>query len=400
MPSVVFTGISNGNTALLNDIAAHLTTTALGAEVVLAANNVGDGGVNNLKFKTTSAPQLINCVATSATQFTVSGTATGSLGIATVGTEFDHAQIAFTIDAGATPFASGDTIAITTKAWTENKVELGGVLLNTTGGVAPNNVTGVETRYLQGPGLAGIDSIYVNISSYNIVGTDVYNWTLHGATNFDDLSTVNNQPGASRTTVLALWQNSIQYWLIANGRRFILICKVSGFMFSAYCGFILPYGTNSEYPYPLMIAGNTTNMANRHSVAGYAISNFWVPVPLSSRYRKADGVWVDVASRTSGGNATNIFNSAAERNILTLYNQALNVSSNIDGSYSLLQPQLILKNINGGWFEGVLDGLQWVSGFANASEDTVQPIGYVNEFLIVQNASRTVNSEFAAIELG
>jgi flagellar hook protein FlgE len=52
--------------------------------------------------------------ATSATQFTVTGSVTGALGTATVGTPFTSSQLNFTIAAGSTAFAAGDTITVPT----------------------------------------------------------------------------------------------------------------------------------------------------------------------------------------------------------------------------------------------------------------------------------------------
>lgn len=53
-------------------------------------------------------PEQISVIFSSATQFTVEGSASGTLGFGTVGSAFSSSAVSFTVSAGATPFAAGD----------------------------------------------------------------------------------------------------------------------------------------------------------------------------------------------------------------------------------------------------------------------------------------------------
>jgi flagellar hook protein FlgE len=82
------------------------------------APNVGNGTLTGLTPTSGSIPQTITMTATSATQFSVVGSVSGALGTATVGTPFTSGQLNFTIAAGSTAFATGDTITVPTTPFT------------------------------------------------------------------------------------------------------------------------------------------------------------------------------------------------------------------------------------------------------------------------------------------
>lgn len=394
MSSVVFQGVATSNQDLFDRIRSHLTSTSLGASVVAAGGNTGNGGVSLIKFKTTSTPQTFTLVCTATAvdsgTFSVTGSTSGALGNATVGTAFTSTQIDLTISDGAIDFAIGDTFTLVAVPWVENKIES----IAGSGGY-----TGERISYLKGPGLSNNDNIYINMRVFDHTGNDTHTFGIQGATNFDTNETYAQQPGVSPEVFATLWQNSIDYWLIANGRRFIVIAKIASTFICFYCGFILPYGTSSEYPYPLHISGNTSTV-QRYSITNYSLSNFWDPYLNSAYYRDLDGSWAPVTNITSSNGAH--VNNSNSYNSITPYDTGLqNIGNNADGSYGLIQPQLRIKaNTTNDRLEGVFEGLQYISGFNNTSEDTVQIAGYDNDFLIIQNVYRTDFASFAAIELG
>lgn len=140
-------------------------------------------------------------------------------------------------------------------------------------------VNGEQERYLRGPGLSGTDNIHVNIRTVTIPDWTVANWELQGATSFDNGQTFENQPGANPTSVVdnirlaptffLTATTTINYTFIANGRRFIVIAQFRDFVVSMYAGFILPYASPAEYPYPLLIAGSS----HLTRVSQYLIAN-------------------------------------------------------------------------------------------------------------------------------
>ncbi|HUV85085.1 MAG TPA: hypothetical protein VMV86_05200, partial [Methanosarcinales archaeon] len=110
---------------------------------------------------------------------------------------------------------------------------------------------------MNGPGLAGTDEIYVGIQCEESVSDDYYNWKLMGCTGYSSGSTFLNQPSCTqgRLPRMLLWDQSMPYWFVGNGRRCIVVAKVSSVYECMYLGFGLPYGLPSEYPYPMVVGG-------------------------------------------------------------------------------------------------------------------------------------------------
>jgi hypothetical protein len=98
--------------------------------------------------------------------------------------------------------------------------------------VIGTSLTGnMRALYLNGPGLSGQDNVHVNILQYQWTG-NFQNWAMSGATAFDTNQSFENQPGVLVYTtslpIFVLTSADIDYWIIANGRRFILICEIGG----------------------------------------------------------------------------------------------------------------------------------------------------------------------------
>ncbi len=100
--------VFNGNGVLTATTAPTAGTPSYGAL------NVGNGTISGVIAGAAAVAETITMTATSATTFTVTGSKSGLLGTATVGTPFTSGQIGFTINAGSTPFAAGDTVSVTT----------------------------------------------------------------------------------------------------------------------------------------------------------------------------------------------------------------------------------------------------------------------------------------------
>lgn len=109
-----------------------------------------------------------------------------------------------------------------------------------------------------GPG-SGSDQIFVGIQTYSNVG--YYNWKLAGFTGYSPGITFANQPGVTngKWPRMLMWNSTIKYWFVANGRRFIVVARTStGIYECCYGGFALPYGLPTQFSYPLVIGGSST----------------------------------------------------------------------------------------------------------------------------------------------
>jgi flagellar hook protein FlgE len=108
------TGVLSTGTLTFNGNGTLIGTGGGAGTAVYGTGNVGNGTVTGLGVSASSVPQTITMTATSATQFTVTGSVSGALGTATVGTPFTSGQLDFTIASGSTAFAAGDTITVPT----------------------------------------------------------------------------------------------------------------------------------------------------------------------------------------------------------------------------------------------------------------------------------------------
>jgi len=258
---------------------------------------------------------------------------------------------------------------------------------------------------LQGEGLAGLDEIFVGIKTYYDAPGDYYNWRLQGYTGYSAGLTFDTQPGAITTEVsqnycprLCLWNSSIPYWFIANGRRFIVIAKVSTVYQVLYMGFIRAYATPGQYPYPLAIGGSSNAQSgNRWSIQN-AVNVGACPMPVGNyagtatlRLRDQSGAWQGIRNNTGvlytwpyAGSGL----SAAHANPET-------IREGIDGTYPLLP--VILHSSSPTQIYGELEGIFHVSGFNNAAENLVVDSGS-DEHLVVQDVYRTgINNYFAVL---
>lgn len=107
------------------DLAAKLHTflTAKGSGFGLAYAGVGNGTLTGYRGGASAVAETFTIAATSSTSFTVTGSVSGSIGPATVGTPFAHAKVEFLLTAGGTAFVAGDTWTLSTAPkWTALRV--------------------------------------------------------------------------------------------------------------------------------------------------------------------------------------------------------------------------------------------------------------------------------------
>jgi hypothetical protein len=161
---------------------------------------------------------------------------------------------------------------------------------------------------LRGEDVSGIGNIYVHLIYRAQTILDVYGFELEGSAGYlpgSDVKQFGQNPQNSyrdtgtTTSVIVrtpLHNNPIQYWLTASPRRFMGAFRHNDRWGGLYCGFVLPYGTPAQWPYPLWIAGNniTTNdykvitngcpwgASNVISGMLYCPSGRWQSTPIAS----------------------------------------------------------------------------------------------------------------------
>jgi hypothetical protein len=384
-------GSATSYSDLLNVLDTYLTAT--GMALTPSFTGVGNGTIDALGGSA-SVAEVITVTFTSSTAFNVSGSVSGALGSGTVGTLFSSTKTNFTITAGGTAFAAADAFVFSVAPpWTSLR-----------------RVAGSEMIW-QAPGNGGLDQIIVGAKTFSDVPTDYYNWRLGGFTAFNSGQTFIQQAGyvggasqAQPSPVFTLWNSTIPYWIIANGRRVIIVAKISTVYVTAYLGLMSTYMAPGAYPLPLVVGGNlafTTEPASnspnwRWSYTGAEMRNFAIPeanatVDYSSslRLRLSSGTWrgfdVNNANNTAGYVWPNAYVDQAA---------SYDLRPNLDGGYPLLPVILVDLTPN---VYGELDGVHSTTGFSQGAENTITISGV--KYLVLQNIFRNTKADFFAVRL-
>lgn len=176
-------------------------------------------------------------------------------------------------------------------------------------GVHPDNN---KELILEGVG-SGADQVFVGMRTEQHDPSGSRYWNLAGFTGYQAASTFDTQP--SRSTVGALFTNSLAsqtYWFFANGRRIIVIARIGSSYLSCHLGWINPFATAIQYPYPMAIIGCSSTSIRLPSETGISLSGIVDPIGHTSSavgpafIRDPGGSWKIIKnSEEIGGGARN-----------------------------------------------------------------------------------------------
>jgi len=199
--------------------------------------------------------------------------------------------------------------------------------ITSTNWVAERDTTTSGERELILRGNDGTTNFYVGIMTYTqVAGANTCkNWTLVGATAFNSGLDFDQQsgispgavPGSSEGAYIPLQPSgsfaNIEYSLSINNRRICGVFKtetatVTNYP-SFYLGFHSRFGTSTEWPYPLLVAGSTSQydlyygLDNRNNNGiTTVIGDSGTTGPMY--YRKVDNTWQSVQNFTFNGVST------------------------------------------------------------------------------------------------
>lgn len=290
-----------------------------------------------------------------------------------------------------------------------------------------------STLHVRGPGAGAGKQVFVSVKTFADSLNSIYCWELRGAVDYNAAFAWGAQLGQSpQQCYLNLWQNSITYWFYVNDRRFVVVAKCSTNYMSAHGGFILPWGTPAQYPFPLYIVGDfyeqqpySYNYAGRRMFTdpGNYTSN-----PASTAYaggymRSATGIWYPTGNhgRSSNTNYPTGYGKG-QRALSWPYhcgtggNNSLNQQyyplawvggkGAADSAYAFeslvptqqnercLLPVMIMPGDQAPL--GVLDGVYCVGGSGLATEQVIT-IG-ARTFKVFQNINRNSGDDFFCVE--
>jgi hypothetical protein len=393
------TGTATDYANLLDLLDAFLTSQGMTLEPSFAG--AGNGTIAGLIGGSASVAEAMTITFTSATAFSVVGSVSGALANGVVGTAYADPHINFMITAGATSFVAGDAFTVsTTPPWTSLR-----------------RTAGTEMIW-QAPGNGNLDQIFVGAETFSNVGADYYNWRLGGFTAFDSSLAFESQAGyiggpgqTVPSPVLNLWDSSIPYWFIANGRRVIVIAKVSTIYVACYLGFMSTYMSPGSFPYPLVVGGSMAwgggsitgepaadDARWRWSYVGNELRDFPSPFPnalsfdsqSTLRLRLSTGEWKGFSGSTNDPTFGRVWPYGDANSNVGMANW----TTNLDGGYTLFPIVLFdaLPNVY-----GELEGIVATTGYQQSSENTITIGG--TQYLVVQNVNRTTSIDYFAVKL-
>jgi len=411
-------GYANGHKQLLVALKGFLCNDKMAHNITADEANVGDGYVSAERASDESGvvDETWTLTATSATNFEVTGSVSGAQAAATVGVAYDNDFVLFTIIAGDTAFQAGDEFTFdvadglgATEAYTSVRYS------------TDYDGTGGYELILMGPGTAGTDEIFTAIQTVQSAGDDYCNWRIAGMTSYSDVD-LQYMPGLTKGRLprLLMWQNKIKYWLVANGRRFVLQAKISSVYEPCYLGFGLPYGLPTQFPYPLVVGGaacpDTTVAYNRYSsthashrgfanpyadAAAVCTASIFDTTSDYSSLKVLHGVnWIKIFGKTGSSiQNTNIVwpYSSSELPDSVPHIFSTKLRENIDGSYPVKNVVPMISNPSK-HIVGPLQGVFAIPAFGGVAAEDIFAINgdtYV-AFPIVPNADR---SDFWALKL-
>lgn len=272
---------------------------------------------------------------------------------------------------------------------------------------APASGTTVASRgiALKGPGLDGADEVFIGLVGYGDTAGDWYNLRLCGGVAFNAALAT---PGgdAVRTAFLGrptnitpqepqmlLWDQPMPFWCAANGRRVVLVVKVSTVYESGYLGLIRPPCPPSFYPYPLVLAGSYNGGSTpRWSVTDNNHCSISTPAGNACLLRGADGAWAGYAG--GAGTQVGLWPWGGGWGMDQGVHDFLLTGRDTKGFF----PSLPLTFLGvGPQINGEMDGVFWVPAMGGGAEDTIEIDGV--DCFVSQSAWRTGNPYLFAMRM-
>ncbi len=285
---------------------------------------------------------------------------------------------------------------------------------------APSGAPNLSDRVLKGPGLAGSDDVLIGFRLIEDALNNRYSIRITGLTGaipsaqqFDQHVNPCFDP-----VQIFLANQPMQYWFVANGRRFIAVVKVSTVYQVLYGGFFLPYSLPTNYSYPMYIGGSSgcgagnpldwTSVVEGHSIFPYAFYQSSTFVEPSAKMLDPSGQWLRcTGSNALSNNLANVGMTPAEQFSFSGIDKTSNgdaygygnirgrIEQALDG-FALTPVGMVQTNPTDQNY-GILDGVFNVSGHANSSENIISVSG-INH-LVIQNVFRTAPDQFIAVRL-
>lgn len=202
-------------------------------------------------------------------------------------------------------------IAPVVSLWTAGETKLFTFPLDGTS-TATSTLSGGVRRpielWLQGPGYDSARRVNLGFKTSYDLAAGRGSLLLNAATSYDASKAwadMERSLTVYPTVAVDASTEDLDYWLYVNSTRIIGILKSSaGDYASFYTGFLAAFGDPDQYPFPLYVAGTTTETAAlAFNANNPANGSFWDPGLASGRVMDQLGVWQDVGNQQSSTGA-------------------------------------------------------------------------------------------------
>lgn len=289
--------------------------------------------------------------------------------------------------------------------------EVGWTQLDYTGSISPSPDDDLDnvTLALRAPGAITGQEFFINFRTESRTTDGSYGWRMSAATDWDAGLPDNVQLMASPFVYFNTWQNSINYWIYANDRRFVLVAKCNVSYISMYAGLMLPYALPSEYLKPFCLIGNSDRLEphNINNSINQMIAN---PGNLTSYVLNLNGdTWLKMHNQSRTDN-TDVGETTNNDGRIWPHRSLVNGGDSGGGNWNLYgffrmrpnlqgeSPQFLCQLVSGteGHLMGALDGVYSTAGFGRVSEQilTIESRSY----RVFQNIFRTTPRDFMSVE--
>lgn len=296
---------------------------------------------------------------------------------------------------------------------------------------APSGAPNETDVVLRGPGLAEQDTVYVGMRRGMDALADSYWMELRGMAGINPAATTySGHINPSREVRMFTDIGSMTYWFVANGRRFIVVLKISTVFEACYAGFFLPYSLPTTYPYPMFIGGSAG--PKNLNLVGNANNNSRSPINWRDQaenhrhfispqsWEAADdldssavmlspqGEWLSVSAIPNG--RPDPVGVLPDRGLNALGSTTVLSGFHFDppfwqqrvisclGGDAPMMPVTLVQRSPADQTWGILDGVYRCQGFENSAENIIAEGGV--DHLVVQNVYRTTLNDYWAMQKG
>jgi hypothetical protein len=292
--------------------------------------------------------------------------------------------------------------------------ELNGAAYLQIGALRMLRSTGIDAAFSQviweAPGNDGDSEILVGAHLFERQDADYFNLELAAFDGYSASERFYQQAGCHARVYVPLWDTSIPYWFVCDGRRAIVIAKLSTQYEAAYLGLIEPFFSPDQWPYPIAVGGslalgdptpawNNSSWRYSNATVEHRIFTHSDPTTITGgtiydyqmRARDLSGSWLQFAGRVNNGAVSSVYEIGRlwpTASGLTL------LDANRDGSYQTFPVMLNTPAPN---TIGALAGVRIVSGQGLTSETLVAE-GEV-DWIVINDVFRTDRDDYLAIAL-